>query len=175
MAKSIHPRVREPITEMLVIMWLTFWPDVLVAVIGAALTVLIALVTYLLRLRLEERRALQSLIDELHRRRSLAPGPEPVIPNAASDADFGRANASVLSIRDEIRRTRDRVRQIESLQGPLSRMTRACNQYLEVSAAFPPHYAILLGELRRDLSGSVTQLSAARKGVVASEPGHGAF
>lgn len=156
-------------------MWQTFWPDVLVALIGAALTVLIAFTTFLLRLRLEEKRALQSLINEMHRRRALAPGPEPVIPDAASRADFAQANASILSIRDDIRRTRDRVPQVESRQRPLSNMTRACNRYLEVSAASPPHYAILLGELRGELSESVQELARARRGVNPLEPGAGAF
>ena len=156
-------------------MWDTFWPDVLVAVIGAAFTVLIALITYLLRLRLEEKRALESLIGELHRRRALAPGPEPIISAAASSADFARANASVSAMRDEIRRTRDRVRQVDSLQLPLSNMTRACNRYLEMSAASPPHYALLLGRLREELAKGVNDLTRARRGVTSLEPGGGAF
>jgi hypothetical protein len=156
-------------------MWQTFVPDLVVAFIGATLTVLIAFMTYLLRLRLEEKRALQSLINELHRRRALVPGSKPLIPDAELTDDYKRANASVLSIRDEIRRTRDLVRQVDSRQLPLSNMTRACNRYLEFSAVSPSTYAILLGELQRELSEGVRVLAQARPDVVALEPGAGAL
>lgn len=156
-------------------MWQTFVPDVLVAIIGAALTVLIAFATYLLRLRLEEKRALQSLINELHRRRALVPGPERIIPNAAEIGDFQWANASILSVRDEIRRTRDRVRQVDSRLIPLSAMTRACNRYLEQSAAAPPHYVLFLAALKHELEENVRALARARRGLKPLEPGSGAF
>jgi len=156
-------------------MWDSFIPDVLVACIGALLTVFIALATYLLKIRLDEKRAIQSLIGELHRRRAIAEGPEPVIPGAEQLADFARANASVSSMRSEIRATRDRVRQVESLQVPLSQMTRACNRYLELSAASPDFYAVYLGDLRRELSPLIERLATERRGVVALEPGAGAF
>lgn len=156
-------------------MWESFFPDLLVAIVGALLTVLIALVTYLLKIRLDEKRAIQSLIGELHRRRAIAEGAEPIIRDAEQLADFDRANLSVASMRAEIRSTRDRVRQLESLQGPLSEMTRSCNLYLERSAASPDHYAIYLGDLRRELSPLVSRLAASRRGVVAHEPGGGAF
>lgn len=160
-------------------MWQTFGPDVLVAVIGALLTalltVLIAFATFLLRLRLEELRAVQSLVSELHRRRALTPGPEVVIPGAAERKSLAEANASVLSIRDEVRRTRDRVRQVDSRQVPLSRMTAACNRYLEISSAAPDSYAILLGELSRELDVGVRELVSARSGTRYLQPGAGAF
>ncbi|MEA1264078.1 MULTISPECIES: hypothetical protein [unclassified Microbacterium] len=156
-------------------MWDSFFPDVVVAFVGALLTVLIALVTYMLKIRLDEKRAIQSLIDELHRRRAIAEGPEPVIRGAEELPDFVRANASVVSMRTEIRSTRDRVRQVDSLQGPLSEMTRACNRYLELSAASPDFYARYLGDLRRELTPLVSQLAGSRRGIVAHQPGGGAF
>ncbi|MCK8476027.1 MULTISPECIES: hypothetical protein [Microbacterium] len=156
-------------------MWESFIPDVVVAIIGAVFTVLIALITYVLKVRLDEKRAIQSLISELHRRRAIAEGPEPVIPGAEQSADFARANASVASMRTEIRATRDRVRQLDSLQAPLSEMTRSCNRYLELSAAYPDHYAVYLGNLRRELTPQVAQLAASRRGIVAHDPGGGAF
>jgi hypothetical protein len=156
-------------------MWESFFPDLVVAFIGALLTVLIALVTYVLKIRLDEKRAIQSLIGELHRRRAIAEGPEPVIHGAEERPDFARANASVASMRTDIRSTRDRVRQVDSLQVPLSEMTRACNRYLEFSAASPAFYAVYLGDLRRELTPLVTQLAGARKGIVAHPPGGGAF
>lgn len=156
-------------------MWDSFLPDLLVAVVGALLTVAIALGTYVLKVRLDEKRAIQSLINEMHRRRSLAAGPEPLIPGSLQSGDYLRANASVATIREDIRSTRDRVRQVEKLQDPLSKMTRACNRYLEQSAAHPDGYAIYLGDLRRELTPVVQSLASKRRGVVALEPGGGAF
>ena len=53
-------------------MWQTFWPDVLVVVIGATLTVGIAFATYILNVRQNELRALRSLIHEVHQRRAFS-------------------------------------------------------------------------------------------------------
>lgn len=156
-------------------MWDSFLPDLLVAFVGALLTVAIALGTYLLKVRLDEKRAIQSLINEVHRRRSLAEGPEPTLPGALQSGDYARANASIATIRDEIRSTRDRVRQVDNLQDPLSKMTRACNRYLELSASHPDGYAIYLGDLRRELTPLVQALASKRRGVTALEPGGGAF
>ncbi|GAA0499469.1 hypothetical protein GCM10009532_24700 [Microbacterium aurantiacum] len=155
-------------------MWVTFWPDVLVACIGAGLTVLIAYATYKLNLIRDEAQSLNSLIGELHRRRALASRPV-VIPGARENPDFARATSSVLSIRDEVRRTRDRVRQIEPTEQPLSRMTRACNYFLEASDAEPDQYAVLLVKLQADLSGAVADLASSHRGVRHLEPGAGAF
>lgn len=54
-------------------------------------------------------------------------------------------------------------------------MARSCNRYLELSAAYPDHYAEYLGDLRRELSPQVRRLAALRRGVVPQEPGGGAF
>lgn len=156
-------------------MWDTFIPDLLVALVGAVLTVLIAFVTYKVNARVDETKALNSLIEELHRRRALAPGDDQPIPGAAQSDDFVRANASVLSMREEIRTTRDRVRQLQLAQLPLSEMTRACNRYLEMSAIAPERYARLLGELRKDLDRQVRALAATRRRVPHLVPGDGAF
>lgn len=156
-------------------MWNTFIPDLVVATFGAALTVIIAFTTYIIKVRYDERLALQALIDELHQRRAVAPGPEPTIPNAAELGDFDRANRSVISMREEIRRTRDRVRQVPALRDPLSEMTRACNHYLELSEGTPPRYAQLLGRLRDDLDAQIRRLSAVKRGLTPLTPGMKAF
>jgi hypothetical protein len=157
-------------------MWQTFWPDVLVAVIGAVLTVAIAYLTYLLSVRRTEKQALNSLINEFHHRRAISPrtalGP---VERAAEKDDFLRANLSVLNMRDEIRRTRDAVRSIADLHDPLSQMTRACNNYLETSAREPDRYLYLLDDLRKELSSSLHRLAVTRRGVRVYEPGQGAF
>lgn len=98
-------------------MWATFWPDVLVAVIGAALTVAIAFGTYELSVRRTEKLALRALIIDLSHRRAFSGSPG-TTPGAVGTGDYARANASVLSARDEIRHARTQVRQLPSLQGP---------------------------------------------------------
>ncbi|WP_311260491.1 hypothetical protein [Microbacterium sp. WCS2018Hpa-9] len=154
-------------------MWDSFWPDLVVALVGALLTVATAVVTYGLKIHLDEKRAIRSLINELHRRRALRPANERVVVGAAGSDDYVRVNSSIASIRDEIRRTRDRVRQVDRLQRPLSDMTRACNQYLTLSAATPDAYVVLVGDLRRALTSSVQELAQRRRGVIALEPGVG--
>lgn len=152
---------------------MTFWLNVLVALIGALLTVIIAYVTYLLNLHRNERRALTSLVSELHHRRAFSGGAV-LNSNARELADYARANASVLSIKDEIRRTRDSVRVIPALQGPLSLMTRACNTYLERAESDPDSYAIGLIELRAELHSEIRKLAEYRRGVPTLVPGCGA-
>lgn len=156
-----------------VTMWDSFLPDLIVAMFGAVLTVTIAVVSYFLKIRTDERRAIQSLIDELHRRRALRPGVAQLIPGAAGSDDYVRVTSSISSIRDEVRTTRDRVRQVEKLQRPLSEMTRACNRYLSLSAAMPDAYANHLVDLRQSLTSSIHELATSRHGVIALEPGAG--
>lgn len=155
------------------IMWDSFLPDLVVALFGAVLTVAIAVATYGVKIRLDEKRAIQSLINELHRRRALRPAVEGMVAGATDSDDFVRVTSSITSIRDEIRRTRDRVRQVDRLQDPLSEMTRACNRYLTLSAARPDAYVIYVGDLRRTLTSSIQELARRQGGVVALEPGVG--
>jgi len=154
-------------------MWDTFLPDLVVALVGAVLTVAIAYSTFLLSVRRNERLALNSLVVELHHRRALS-GRGVVIPGAARSRDYERANLSVLSMREEIRTARDRVRS-QLLHQALQRMTRACNRYLERAEWDADRYAILLVELRRDLTAEVDALRRARRGLQSFEPGAGAF
>lgn len=154
-------------------MWDSFIPDLVVALFGALLTVAIAVVTYGLKIHLDEKRAIQSLINELHRRRALRPAVEGLVVGAADSDDYVRVTSSITSIREEIRRTRDRVRQVDRLQHPLSEMTRACNRYLTLSSARPDAYVIHAGELRRALTSSIQELARTQSGMVALEPGVG--
>lgn len=156
-------------------MWTTFWPDLLVALVGAVLTVVIAAATYLANRRLGETRAINALIREIHGRRVLTVGKPRVIRGAAKLDDYRWAAASVLSLRDEVRRTRDQVREMAKLQEPLSRMARACNRFLEESAYDPDTYAILAADLRDALTAEVHALSLARRGVRVLSPGEGAY
>lgn len=155
-------------------MWLTFWLDVLVATIGALLTVAIAFVTYILNLRQNERRALSSLVNDLHRRRVFS-AQEVTTPGARESADFMRCNASILSVKDEIRHARNSVREIPVLQESLAAMTKACNVYLEMAERDPDSYSIGLVRLRENLHVRIKGLARSRRGVPELEPGRGAF
>jgi hypothetical protein len=157
-------------------MWQTFLPDLLVTFIGAVLTVAIAFCTYLLNERRREKASLSALVGELHHRRALSLIENPMtVPDAEVLDDFVRANASILSVRDEIRRTRDIVKSSAALQEVLASMTRACNRYLESAAAEPDQYWYLLDDLRRHLADDVHRLVTLRPRVRALEPGSGAF
>lgn len=156
-------------------MWDTFFADLIVALVGAGLTVAIALFTYLGRINLEERRALQLLINDLHGRRALTADPASRVPFASVRRPYKYANASVLALRDEVKATRTKVRQRERLRTPLNKMIQACNRYLELSEFSPGRYPLHLSELQRSLSLQVETLAKARRGLAALEPGGGAF
>lgn len=156
-------------------MWETFWPDVLVAFIGAFLTVGIAYATFLIQQRRQENQALRGLVNDLYHRRALAVTTPQEISDAAERADFQRAGLSVIDIRDHIRRTRDHVRQNSAAVEVLSQMIRACNRYLEESEGTPNFYAFLLKNLRTDLHQGVVEISGKVRGLQALEPGAAAF
>lgn len=134
----------------------------------------IALATYALTVRRNELRALNSLVLDLHHRRAFA-GQSVPIPGARDTDDYSRANASVLSVKDEIRHARGQVREIPALQRPLARMTRACNAYLEQAEREPDLYAVGLVQLRVALEEEIRKLARERYGLSVRRPGDGAF
>lgn len=154
-------------------MWDSFWPDVVVALIGAVFTVIIAYVTYRVNASRQERAAVQSLIDELHYRRALRPNSGRIIPSASTAVDFASVSASVRTMRVDIRSARDRARQDESVQRPLARMTKACNRFLTESRLDPSRYQILLGELTDELAKQVRELKKIQPQLTARQPGGG--
>lgn len=154
--------------------WTTFWPDLLVAVLGAALTVFIAWVTYVLNVWRNELRALKTLVSDLSHRRAFS-GEAGTISGAVELGDYARCNASVLSAKEEIRRAREKVRELPSLQVPLRRMTQACNVYLETSERDPDSYATGLVRLRDELHEEIRKLARKRRGLPTDRPGGGAF
>ena len=156
-------------------MWSTFWADVVVAVIGALLTVLVAALTYGLNERRRETLSLRALIYDLGHRRALVVDVPREIPNALELDDYHRASASVLNMRDAIRQAVEGVRDSKKLQDILSQMTRACNTYLENSAASPSRYWYYLAELRDSLAESVRALKTVKKGLKVHEPGERAL
>lgn len=157
-------------------MWNTFWPDLLVAVIGAALTVLIAWATYVLQRRSNEKQALRFLVEEIHRRRALAPiAHVGDVPGAGASDDFNRVNASILDIKDSIRLAREQSRPESPAQSALSDMTSACNRYLEGAAHCPERYLHELMSLRGSLTGNIRKMAEGVRGVQPLEPGGSAF
>ncbi|MFG6501949.1 hypothetical protein [Microbacterium sp. P05] len=154
-------------------MWDTFWPDVLVAVIGALVTVLLGFLTYLGRVRLNEKRSLRSLVESVHRNRAFAG--EGVDMSGAGDLDdYRSAVASVAALREDILLAREHSRQLPKIEQPLSEMTRACDRFLENSETSPDDYAVDLESLEEELSLQLLKIERAVRGVKAKEPGGGA-
>jgi len=157
-------------------MWDTFLPDLLLTLIGSALTVAIAAGTFLVNRRYRENQALNVLIQEIHYRRAFTRIETLMeIQNAELSDDFSRVNASVSSIRDAIREARSLTRPVGKLQVPLSQMTVACNRYLELAARRPNRYWYFLEELRNDVHTQVERLAGASRRIHALEPGSGAL
>ncbi|WP_424347624.1 hypothetical protein [Kocuria sp. CH-021] len=161
-------------------MWNTFWPDFWVAIIGAVvgsvLTVTIALITYRLQRRSNEKHALRLLVDEIHHRRAFAAiANVKDVPGAQKLADFHNVNASVLDIRDRIRLAREQTRPESGAQKPLSDMTRACNRYLQATARQPDRYLYELMSLRDNLWQGIRDMAGEVRGVRALEPAAAAY
>ncbi|WP_411556983.1 hypothetical protein [Plantibacter sp. MPB07] len=157
-------------------MWITFWPDILVAAVGAALAVFAAYATYLLNARRIETQALNNLIEELHLRRALDPSVEPyVVPNAAERQDFDQVSRSVVSIRRELRTAREAVRSSRDIRLTLVEMSKGCNLYLERAEQSPDSYLLSLVKLQRQLEGGVRTITILRPGVDYLAPGTGAL
>jgi hypothetical protein len=156
-------------------MWTTFFPDLLVAILGAVLTVIIALATFMIQRRRTEDGLLRGLISDIHHRRAVAPLDEvQAVPNAKDLPDFHRAGQSVLALKDEIKRARDGIRGDRAVQPVLSQMTRACNRYLEDSQLSPDEYWQHLMTLRATLTKHIQQI-ASTANVEALAPGAAAY
>lgn len=155
----------------------TFWSDLVVTVIGTALGALlagaVAFVTYVVNVRSKELHALNSLILELSHRRAFSGDAVPIAD--VDEGDYSRCNASVLSVREELRHVRGQVREKPALQDPLARMTRACNVYLETAERDPGSYAIELVRLRDKLHEEIRELGRQRSDVSMLRPGERAF
>lgn len=161
-------------------MWNTFWPDFWIAIIGAVvgsgLTVGIALITYRLQRRSNEKHSLRMLVDEVHRRRAFAViANVRDVPGAQELDDFHNVNASVLDLRDRIRLAREQTRPESGAQKPLSDMTRACNRYLHATARQPDRYLHDLMSLRNNLWQSIQEIAAEVRGVPALESAGAAY
>jgi hypothetical protein len=157
-------------------MWTTFFPDLLVALLGSLVTVAIAYMTFLIQRRREERQAIRGLINDIHRRRALTViSTVRRIRRAKTLPDFHRATASVLDLRDRVRETRNAVRADSVYQDALTNMTRSCNRYLEMTGRSANDYYFELAKLRADLLTAVERLAKRNRSVSYLEPGAGAY
>jgi hypothetical protein len=159
-----------------------FLEEVFVAVIGSALGAGGAIFAAILLRRREAKRnegaALLGLIAELHLRRALATNLERDLTDgdALGSADFARVGQSVIDIRAQIRDVRRLLRPNSQAFEPLNNMSRACNFYLERSAARPGSYMSQLNDLRDSLESRVDEIAAKFKFKVDGlKPGMGAF
>jgi hypothetical protein len=135
----------------------------------------------------QEITAVKALVADLHFRRALAVNDGEQVPNADLDradldraeldrSDLDRSTRSVINIRREIRETRMKLRPKSPAFEEMSRMTRACNLYLEVVEIRPGDYRIELSRLRESLTARVVAMThALRLDLPELMPGQGAF
>lgn len=152
-------------------MWDNFWPDVLVTVIGAVLTVAIAYGTFLVQQRRTEKQVLTNLIHDLHHRRALRDFTARYVRGASKSADFQRTSTSVLEVREQIRTARNSLPPRSKASPLLSKMLVACNKHLSESARDPQGYQQHLLDLRRSLGNEVNAICSRVRGLKALEPG----
>lgn len=155
--------------------WISFFPDLIIALLSSFFTVMIALVTYRINLQARENNALRSLVTDLSSRRALALIVPKKIRRAKYKNDYVRANTSILLVKDEVKRVRNSVRAIPALEETLRAMTRACNIYLEDAAKWPSNYQFYLMELRDRLNSELENIHKLRPAVHIVSAGGSAF
>lgn len=152
-------------------MWETFWPDVLVAVISAALTVTIAYIAFRLEQGRNERQLLNNLVRDLHHRRALKKIDPYELRDAEQNNDYKWTNKSILDLRDQIRVTREKLPPSSKAHDSLSKMYVACSRHLHEGPLNPDHYQFHLMELRPKLEREVRDICQRVKGVDLLLPG----
>lgn len=155
--------------------WTSFGPDLIIALASSVLTVMIALVTYKINVRIRENNALRSLIIDLSTRRALAQIKPIKVRKAKECPDYHRANSSILLAKDEVKRARNSIRPIPELELALRLMTKSCNIYLEDAERDPDRYQFHLMKLKNDLQINIETLHEHRQSVAVLVPGGNAF
>lgn len=157
-------------------MWTTFIPDLLVAVFGAGLTVLIAFLTFRHQLKVTERVELNRLISDLNLRRVLHEITDPRLVHGAKDIDdFKHANLSVLDIREQTKRVGHHLRPNSPAQEPVSGLIKGCNRYLEAGMYEPEKYHFHLLELRSEVQACINKIAAGDDRIKPLDPGSSAY
>lgn len=152
-------------------MWDTFWPDVLVTVIGAVLTVAIAYGTFLVQQRRTEKQVLTNLIHDLHHRRALRAFTPKYVAGASDLDDYKHTSSSVLEVREQIRTARNSLPPRSSTSPLLSKMLVECNRHLSKSGREPDRYQEHLIDLRTSLTCEVEEICSRVRGLKPLEPG----
>lgn len=171
-ATTIHLRQMAVSLAQTCRMWTTFVADLLVAVFGAGLTVLIAFWTYRHQQKVTERVELSRLINDLHHRRVLHEILNPRLVYRAKEIDdFKHANLSVLDIRDQTKRVGHQLRPGSPAQEPVSGLIKACNRYLEEGMYRPEKYHFHLQELRNEVQARINEIAAGDQKIKPLEAG----
>jgi hypothetical protein len=129
--------------------WATFGPDVLVAGIGAALTVTIALISYRMQQRRMNRQLVRNLADDLAIRRAFQPI-YPCVSSPDSD-DAERCRISIQEAQGQISRIRDQIAPDHELRGLLQEMVLWCREYKNLLEADDSRWQFALMEVRKEL------------------------
>lgn len=163
------------LTGKLFVMWETFWPDVLVAVLGSMLTVAIAYATYWIQRRRAERQLLNNLVNDLSHRRALRQITPRAVKGANGLEDYDRTSQSVIDMRDQIRSTREHLPPESRAHGLLSAMHSACNRHLHLSSRNPDKYQFYLMDLRKELELEIREISQRVRKIDTLPPGSSAY
>lgn len=158
-------------------MWTTFFPDVLVGIIVAALTALFGWFAYRHEQKRQERAAVRRLIGGLARRRAfnIADAAVQLVDAGPGDHDFDTVVRSVISVRKAIDEARVASREQSAIHPVLDHMTADCNSYLECSHRVPNTYIIELSALRASLSKRIATMHSIHSSLPLDEPGSKAF
>ena len=138
--------------------WVTFWPDVLVAGIGAALTVAVALITYLMQQRRKNRQLVRNLADDLANRRAFKPI-DPGVSSPDTD-DAKRCRLSVQEAQDQISRIRDQIAPDHRLRALLQEMVLWCREYKNLLEVDDRRWQFALMEIRGELDDRLRRIES---------------
>ncbi|WP_147360283.1 hypothetical protein [Clavibacter lycopersici] len=130
-------------------MWATFWPDILVATIGAMLTVAIGLITYLVQQRRSNEQLVRNLADDLAMRRAFMPISPSVTSPLGDDPD--RCRKSVQSAQAQIALIRDQIAPDHRLRALLQEMAAWTREFKSLNEADPERWQFALMEVRGEL------------------------
>jgi len=130
-------------------MWITFWPDVLVAGIGSVLTVAIALITYRVQQRRSNEQLVRNLADDLAMRRAFMPISPFVTSSVGDDPD--RCRRSVQSAQRQISLIRDQIAPDHRLRALLQEMVAWTRQFKTLNEADSERWQFSLMEVRGEL------------------------
>lgn len=132
--------------------WTSFLLDLLVALVGAGLTVCIGLATFRLDQKRKNRQLVHSLADDLASRRAFKLI-DPFEGDGGIDAE--RCFLSVQSARERISAVRDEIRPNGDLRDELQRMVLSCVAYADRLDFEPVRWQFALMDLRAELAGSL--------------------